>query len=383
MNNLRPLRPKKWSRLVLIATAAVMLLIASVNVVVDNNGIIRTDFRKQIVEPNRQYIKMKYLLAHPDRFDSFVFGSSRVNSIDITRTPPGRFYNMTYSEGVPEEHLANIRMMLRHGIRIRHILLGLDDFSSRVDPSRHLSELLRQPHPEISGKSMLKFYSEYYIKISRFLSNLDRYITFHYLTGPDHELKKYTFDIYANGRAFCSTCDDDIERDPDTYRKDPKFLDPFHYDGNHIEPALAAIAELKELSRVAGFQLTVFINPIHHTTYLDTDLELFARFKRGLARITDYYDFSGLNSVTRDNYNYYETSHYRPFIGDKMLARMFGSPKVAVPEDFGVLVTSKNVEEHIRQQAAELQDEHIIAEQTAILKRRKGPARSREKDQES
>ena len=61
--------------------------------------------------------------------------------------------------------------------------------------------------------------------------------------------------------------------------------------------------------------------------------------RRELAGISDYYDFSGLNSVTTNNYYYYETSHYRLLVGDMMLKVMLGEPDVQVPPGFGVHVT--------------------------------------------
>jgi hypothetical protein len=78
-------------------------------------------------------------------------------------------------------------------------------------------------------------------------------------------------------------------------------------------------------------------------------------FKKRLAQITDFYDFSGINSITKDPFNYYETSHYRVFIGEMMLARMFENDKnITVPEDFGDLVTKSNIDIHIKKLKSQL-----------------------------
>ena len=37
------------------------------------------------VEPNSNYIKMQYILHNPDKFDSFLFGSSRTGFIDVEK----------------------------------------------------------------------------------------------------------------------------------------------------------------------------------------------------------------------------------------------------------------------------------------------------------
>ncbi len=87
-----------------------------------------------------------------------------------------------------------------------------------------------------------------------------------------------------------------------------------------------------------------------------------AQFERGLAKLTDFYDFSGLNSITRDAYNFYNPSHFRLPIGDLMIARMLGDKTVPVPSDFGVLVTSENVETHLQHLKEQTTAETISSE---------------------
>ena len=78
--------------------------------------------------------------------------------------------------------------------------------------------------------------------------------------------------------------------------------------------------------------------------------------KQRLVSATDYYDFSGLNSVTLNDMNYYEISHYRYIVGDMIIKKIFAVGDINVPRDFGVLVTKKNVNQHIRKQKLELEN---------------------------
>ena len=339
---------RTWFRSVLSVSVALVAAVALINYVVDSYGIHRTDFTNQSQEPNKNYIKIKYLRDRPTAFDSFIFGSSRVNIIDPKKLKKGVFYNMTYSEGVPGDHLSNIRFMLSHGFRIKNLIIGLDDFSSVVDPGQHLYDLLRQPYYAVSGKSPLTVYGEYYLKLKRFVPSLREYIRFTYLLRPDDPSRMFSYDIYGSGRTLCRTCDQMIENDVAKHVRDPKFDKPLHYEGNNLRGSIESLREIAELARENHITLTVFINPIHRTTYLDADLRQFSSFKRELAKITDFYDFSGLNTVTTNNYYYYETSHYREMVADMMLRKMFGYPVVPVPRDFGVLVTRANIEDHLR-----------------------------------
>ena len=99
------------------------------NYVVDSYGIFRTDFSRQKRPPNQHFIKMRHVIANPSRYDSFLFGSSRVGKIDVSLIKDGRFYNLYYAEAVPAEYLKDLKILLSEGVKIRNVLIGLDDFS--------------------------------------------------------------------------------------------------------------------------------------------------------------------------------------------------------------------------------------------------------------
>lgn len=100
----------------------------------------------------------------------------------------------------------------------------------------------------------------------------------------------------------------------------------------------------------------MFVNPIHLLTYRATNLDEFDEFKRKLADITSYYDFSGVNDITTNNYYYYETSHYRPMVGDMIIHRIFNEPKDS-SSTFGHWVTKDNVDEHIKKINKDLENQ--------------------------
>jgi hypothetical protein len=337
-----------WSIVILVGT------VVGINVVVDAYGILRSDFSYQFQVPNMNYIKIKYLTGNKNKFDSLLFGSSRVENIDVKKILGGRYYNMTYPLGVPQEHLENIRFLLKNGFAIKNLMIGLDDFSYHVDSRQRSSNLELQPHPAISGKKLQVFYSEYFFKLKRFIPQLQAYIQHNYTNRNSPEETKFIYDINETGRILCPSCDEHIERNVEEHTHGKWFSKPFHSDGDNIVNTLTAMKEIVDLAEKNRISLVIFINPVHKTTYLDTDLKQFALFKKELAAITDYYDFSGLNSITTNNYYYYETSHYRPLVGDMMLKVMFERPDVKVPRDFGFHVTRTNIVSHLISQCREI-----------------------------
>jgi len=85
-----------------------------------------------------------------------------------------------------------------------------------------------------------------------------------------------------------------------------------------------------------------------------------AEAKKANTKPFEVWDFSGYNSITNEAVPaltdktsrmryYYESSHYTPAAGDLVLDRIFNyhAPDRTVPADFGVLLTSQNIEAHL------------------------------------
>ena len=330
---------------------AIVACVLAINLTVDAFGILRTDFSRQFQLPNMNVIKMKYLLMNPQRFDSFIFGSSRVGNIDPRKIADGSCYNMIYPLGLPEEHLRNIRYLLEQGVGIKNLLVGIDEFSFTADPAPRRSDLLSQPLPAISGKPLETFYGEYYLKLRNTMPQLRKFILYNYTDRDDRAEHRFIYDIYESGRILCPSCDEDLAK-PHQRRK---FVPDQNFNqGDYVEQTLGSISEIVQLAKDHHIRLTLFINPTPEASYRTADLVRFGQFKRKLAAISDYYDFSGMNSITTDTENYYEILHFRPFVGDMMLDVMFGSPKVKVPADFGFHVTLQNVDRHLYEQCRDL-----------------------------
>lgn len=346
-------KSRRWCYWVLGTIFLSIFLVVSLNYLVDTYGIFRIDFKNQVVEPNQHFLKARYIAFNPKKFDSFVFGSSRVNAINVSKLKNGKWYNMTYSEGLPAEHLRHLRFFKERGVEIKNVLIGLDDFSYKIDPKTHFDQMLRQPYPPTIGESALNYYIRYLIRLPDkkvLKSTLQAY------QDRKKGVKTYFdhYDFYNTGRGDTSFLDEKIEQNPEQYRNDERFKKPSVWRGNRIKETLEEIKAIVDFCKTNKINLVIFINPHHHNTYLNSNLPQFFYFKKELAKITDYYDFSGLNSITTDNYYFYETSHYRTIVGDMMLKRIFGYPDVKVPDDFGVKVTKENIDEHLKRQKEEV-----------------------------
>ena len=75
---------------------------------------------------------------------------------------------------------------------------------------------------------------------------------------------------------------------------------------------------------------------MHHTTYINTDLNKLQVFKTELSKITSYYDFTLPNRISNNNKYWLEASHYTLEVGDMILSRIYDNNTSI--KDFGIYV---------------------------------------------
>lgn len=281
-------------------------------------------------EPNQSFVKMVFLKDHPCKYDTYIFGSSRVGKIPNELLADQKMYNLTYSEGLPAEHLNNIKLLLKNKVHIKALLIGLDEFSYQIDPQKHLAELLRVPHPAITDENYISF--------------LLKYIRWHDYRFNEKEV---TYDIISSGRPLPPpSLVQYITEHADRHAQRKEIRNPPSYPGTYRSETLAEIKNIISLCAKNNIKLTFFINPVFITTYLQSDIHEFIRFKRELATLTNYYDFAYVNSITKNTFFYYDSIHYREPAGEMILEKLGYLPPGNAPQDFGRHVTPQTIERH-------------------------------------
>ena len=269
------------------------------------------NIRDNGVEPNKHYIKMKHILENDVDFDAYLFGSSRVGALHTEKLEGVNCYNMTYSGGVPAEHLENVKSMIAAGKTIKRVYVGVDVASYITVYEEHFSDPIRMPY-EYVQEHPLDFCLTYLdpAKVFRSLPTIIR-------NKPDPDFS----DIFYNkGWA--------IGYDVPNMAGDAYVEDTID-EGSEWEEGLAAtlsvIRELKEVCVSNGIELVVFTLPMHDVTYRSSLNYGYEEFLTGLASITPYYDFSGLNPVTTATENYVDPSHFNAYVGDLIIDVLNGN----------------------------------------------------------
>lgn len=281
------------------------------------------------VEPNKNYVKTQYVLHNPEKYDTFIFGNSRVGSIDAAKLGD-TCYNMYYADGLPAEHCENVKGFLEAGVNIKKIYLGVDDVACFTDPASHDGQLIRQPYQTAEPQFVFLLR---YLNPSVTLQSLETICAEHPYE-PDFRQRLYsTGNYYLEGEL--------------TQEEIAQEVWPY-YDW-HGEEALEDIRQFKELCEIHGIELVVFVNPEYELRYAQAVEHGYLDFLRALAQITDYYSFCGEHAVAKDSTCFHDISHYKQSVGDLMLKVMQGETaderlQELMEQGFGRYVTKQDVQ---------------------------------------
>lgn len=287
---------------------------------------------------NRDYVSTETFLRHHDemKWDSFIFGNSRsifyeVNDwaayIDSDRT----FHFDASGESI-YGIMCKLRLMERRGTPVRNALIVLDVATLReVNNSKgHL--FLK--HPLLSGQSWITFELEY---LKTFFSS--RFLVVYLDFKLSHKIKPYMIadDIMDNrhldyylqhNEIHYAEYEELIHSNPDAYYKHREAVFSVRPATLVVSPSIIhepQNALLREISRMLNSQKTnlrIVISPLYDQKKFNPADLAYLKDLFGEDRV---YDFSGINDITNDKFNYYEPSHYRPHIARKIIALIYGT----------------------------------------------------------
>lgn len=339
------------------AAMGILLLLSTMayNYAVDYHSVFRPDLERLkhntllAAAANMHVLQFHNYFSNADKFDSLFIGNSRVGMIDVSKIRGARYYNFWYPASIPALWKRDLRYMRDHGVLKKMVVIGVDDaiFRMNLQIQKTAGRRLR-PFPYTCIEK-LNFYS-------LFLTLLPSFKTFQEAAGMLPAARSIGY-MSDDGVQHPVVPEKRINSDPAKHAGSDVFSKPTRWDNcREVANTIADMMQIKETCDAGGVRIVLFISPNHNTTYRSYTLKEFDEyldFKRRLIRIAPFYDFSGVNTISENNLNWFETSHYRPKIGDMMLAKIFSQPIAQCPNDFGVLVTEDTIEAHLSAQRAQ------------------------------
>lgn len=314
------------------------------NVILDPYLVLRKDYRKMFICPNERFIKTDYLIKNPDKYDSYLFGSSRVSQMPVemmNKASGNKFYDMTYISGVLSDHLKVLKVLLKNRVTIKNIIIGLDYYSFKeLPPESHIRTIM---YPETPWDTVKFYYT---------------YLSLEPDSGMLKEMrfdgKEVLYKLDSTGEYFFLKKDMLIKRDP--ARHVARFNAPVPVVcPRRIDDSFKELGEIMDLCKKNNISLSFFINPVYAKLYLCDNIDFLNEVRSRLAQVTDYWDFSGPGPVTENVMNYVDMIHYRRNVGEMMVQRMFNLDH-DLPIGFGIRVTKDVAADYIDTKKKEFAD---------------------------
>lgn len=286
------------------------------------------NIRNHGINPNHNYVKTKYILSTPNKFDGFIFGSSRVGAIHVENITDAKIYNLTASGGLPKEHLDTLQTFIDGNVKMDTIYVSIDSYSYTETPEVHYKDPLSVTYEFL--KDNPKAFIQLYMSPSRITQGFKAFKTDTGVEGYD------TFYEYG---WWC-----DYDR-ISTF--DPQTAVPFIGAHDFRQETLDIIRTMKQLCEEHRIKLVVFTNPMYDITYRVSLEKDYLIFLKELAEITDYYNFSGLNDVTLNPDYFLDASHYTAPVGDMIISSMVynQTDETLYEQGFGWHVTPDNIDD--------------------------------------
>lgn len=340
---------KKWFLYSTLIIFLSPITIALVNYIVDPFAIFWRD-HNTIVQPSERYNKIKYLDKHHSNYDAYMIGSSRIGTTEIsaieTYKPDLKFYNLTLGASTLRQHADVINYMIAHQYPIKFLYLQVDVYDNFVTARHSKETLIYRFAPPIGEGNNLEFYRDYLISFP--LADLKRQIKADF----KKEAHSVRYDFEKTGRWYFNLKEKALQENPNEYVKhEPSFhkrtSNKLHASNTVLASNFQALKEIIDQCRQNHIELIIFVVPHNHMMLESIDFNDYQKFLTSLSELTPYWDFSGYNSVTLNNQNYYEYSYYRPQVGEWIAEKIFTAAPVLTPYDFGFFVTKKSIKNHL------------------------------------
>lgn len=351
----KPFGFKGWLIAMFLSLLVCGCLFAAFNALIDPFGVFGDKLMNWYaydMTNNPRVSKIAYLDEHHEHYDSYIIGCSKTSSFSPEKLSAyydgASFYNMLMYGGDMYDIEKTAEYIIEH-YQPKNIIInmGLEEAVSY-----HVEEdpIKNNLHARVDGSSELKFYLKYLFLHPQYaLEKLQAYWNRSYLPADK--------DVFIPETGVYNKAVRDVEAIGslnDYLAKYPDFNATYGQNESlpAMEDCLQAVGRIKSLCREKGVTFRLVISPIYHAerdTYEEEDL---AEYFRSLAHITDFWDFSGYNSINCDPRYFYDAYHFRNAVGDMALAKMFGDTDLYVPEDFGAYVTEDTVEAQIEKDAA-------------------------------
>lgn len=269
------------------------------------------------LELNEDYVATEYYLRlNPaEHFDSYIFGNSRSRYFTPDQLQKRISGNpRPYHFGVAAETLfgvlGKLKLIEKGGNEIKHVLIiaDADLLSKAINSSGHLF----RKHPMVSGESNADF------QFTSFMDFFSYEAISAYIKLPSKMPKGKSDPQLEAEKKILANKDSYYAPKMSLFYKRDSVLQ--YSDRLLLAEQKKLLVEMKSLFDKHHTDYRIVLSPMYDQKKLNRKDMDYLVSVLGASHI---YDFTGINDITADLYNYYEPEHFRPAIAYRMLDSVY------------------------------------------------------------
>ena len=359
---------KKWCIMFCASVVTIVSLLILLNYFVDPFGVFGDkiyNWYSYSFTNNPRVGKISYLDKHHSEYDSYIIGCSSTSSFtteDLNKYYNAKFYNMImYGADMLDVEETCKYILDNYGAKNIIVNVYLDN---AIVYDEENDKITRNLHANVNGESKFLFYTRYLtISPNYAIAKMKDAMNDTYLTQ--------SFDVFDVSTGTYDKKVRDVEPigDIDTYlEKYPAFKNYPHIDSvmTKIDETISSLKRIKDMCEEANVNFIVVTAPVYYEYLNYFTKNDVLKFYTKMAEVTPFWDFAS-SSISKEPRYFYDETHFRNAVGKMAIAKMFSDKTVYYPEDFGTLVTSDNVAEHVEKMFEVKNDVSTYTKEVPIL----------------
>lgn len=346
------MRYRRWNVAFLCWVLAVLLFVAAMNYFVDPYGYFsyQSGDYARIYSASTSYfsreLKAEHVLHFAEDYDAFLLGGSKAGAFraeKLQEMDGYRYYNMFQIHGNFYEYELMVKFLMAHADPKKiMITLSGGEVNSLLQDQESLSTKL--PAVVTGGSKALEIldflFKDVGESFAKFKARGFSTASYEGPTGGERDLSSYyprTKDDAAweqfTKKSVLGSFQNEIKR---LFTRDKR--------SKYYQENLDALQRIKDLCDAHGTKLLVVVVPSFFSKYQSYDSTYYRDYLEDIARITDFWDFSGYNEITLNPYNFYDGTHFYYETADLIIDTIDGADSYP---GFGQYVTRETAAEYV------------------------------------